>query len=108
MATFGRVIAEHRFEPGRLEDVLQFLKRTRSELRMLRKVRVSREWVRVIDVNGDWFEVTGIGYADPDVIAVLNAVNTPFNRETIHQPTADEFKEFRTSRRYAWAADRVM
>lgn len=108
MANFGRVIAEHRFEPGRIDEVLAFLKRTRSELRMLRWVRVSRNWVRVIDVNGDWFEVAGIGYADLDVIAVLDAVNTPFNRETIHEPVNDEFKEFRTSRRYTWAADRVM
>jgi hypothetical protein len=104
----GRAIAEHRFEPGKLDDVLAFLKRTRSELRMLRKVRVSREWVRVFDVNGDWFEVTGVGYGDADVVPILCAVNTPFNRETIHDPINDEFKEFRTSRRYAWAADRVM
>ncbi len=108
MATFGRAIAELRFEPGKFDEVLAFLKRTRSELRMLRKVRVSRDWVRVIDVNGDWFEVSGVGYSDADVVAVLKAVNTPFNPETIHQPTPDEFKEFLTSRRYCWAADRVM
>lgn len=108
MANFGRAIAEYRFESGKLDEMLVFLKRTRSELRMLRKVRVSREWVRIIDVNGDWFEVSGVGYPDADVIAVLKAVNTPFNPETIHQPTPDEFKEFLTSRRYCWAADRVM
>ena len=108
MKSIGRAIAEHRFEPGRLEDVLAFLKRTRSELRMLRRVRVSREWVRIFDVNGDWFEVTGVGYPDADVIEILKAVNTPFNPETIHAPISDEFKEFRTSRRYTWAADRVM
>jgi hypothetical protein len=104
----GRAIAEHRFEPGKLDDVLAFLKRTRSELRMLRKVRVSRAWVRVFDVNGDWFEVTGVGYGDADVIPILDAINAPFNRDTIHEPVNVEFKEFRTSRRYAWAADRVM
>ena len=108
MKSSGRAIAEHRFEPGRLVDVLQFLKRTRSELRMLRKVRVSREWVRVFDINGDWFEVSGVGYTDADVVAVLNAVNTPFNRDTIHEPTNADYKEFLTGRRYAWAADRVM
>ena len=108
MASFGRVIAEHRLEPGKLDEVIAFLKRTRSELRMLRKVRVSREWVRIFDVNGDWFEVSGVGYPDADVVEVLKAVNTPFNPEAIHEPTTDEFKEFRTSRRYTWAADRVM
>ena len=108
MKSSGRAVAEHRFEPERLAETLEFLKRTRSELRMLRKVRVSHEWVRIFDVNGDWFEVTGVGYLDADVVEILKAVNTPFNPETIHQPTADEFKEFRTSRRYTWAADRVM
>ncbi len=108
MKSSGHAIAEHRFEPTKLDEVLAFLKRTRSELRILRKVRVSREWVRVIDVNGDWFEVSGVGYSDSDVVPILKAVNTPFNPETIHQPTPDEFKEFLTSRRYAWAADRVM
>ena len=108
MKNSGRAVAEHRFEPERLPETLEFLKRTRSELRMLRKVRVSREWVRIFDVNGDWFEVSGVGYADADVIAVLVAVNTPFNRETIHEPINAEYKEFLTSRRYCWAADRVM
>ncbi len=108
MKSSGRAIAEHRFEPGKLDEVLLFLKRTRSELRMLRRVRVSREWVRIFDVNGDWCEVSGVGYPDADVVEVLKAVNTPFNPETIHQLTPDEFKEFLTSRRYAWAADRVM
>ena len=104
----GRAVAEHRFEPGKLPEVLEFLKRTRSELRMLRKVRVSREWMRVFDINGDWFEVSGVGYADADIIPILNAVNTPFNRDTIHELINDEYKEFLTGRRYAWAADRVM
>lgn len=108
MKSSGRAVAEHRFEPERLEEALEFLKRTRSELRMLRKVRVAREWVRILDVNGDWFEVSGVGYADVNVIPILNAVNTPFNRDTIHEPTNAEYKEFLTGRRYAWAADRVM
>jgi hypothetical protein len=104
----GRAVAEHRFQPGQVAEALEFLKRTRSELRMLRKVRVSREWLRVFDINGDWFEITGVGYVDADVIPILNAVNTPFNRDTIHEPVSAEFKEFQTGRRYAWAADRVM
>lgn len=101
-------MAEIRYQSGRVDEVLEFLKRTRSELRMLRKVRVHRDRVQVIDVNGDWFEVTGIGYADSDVVAVLIAVNTNFNKDTIHKPTEDEFKEFLAGRRYPWAADRVM
>ncbi|HTI50372.1 MAG TPA: hypothetical protein VL475_05455 [Planctomycetaceae bacterium] len=104
----GRMLARFQYEPGRLEEVLQFLKRTRSELRMLRKARVFRERVWIIDINGDWFEVDGIGYPQADIIPILQAVNTAFNAGTIHQPTNDEFKEFNTGRRYAWAADRVM
>ena len=42
------------------------------------------------------------------ILSGLAAVNTAFNRDTIHNETADEFKEFNTGRRYAWAADRVM
>jgi len=104
----GRVVASFDFEPGKLDEVLQFLKRTRSELRMIRKVRVYRDSVRVVDINGDWFEVVGVGYPDPDVVPVLRAVNTAFNTSTIHVPVSDEYKEFGAGRRYTWAADRVM
>lgn len=104
----GRMIASHRFEPGRLDEALEFLKRIRSELRMVRKTRAYRDRVQVLDVNGDWFEVAGVGYADAEVIEILKAVNAAFKRESIHLPIDDEYKEFNAGRRYAWAADRVM
>jgi hypothetical protein len=104
----GRCLAEIRYEPGRVNEVLEFLKRTRSELRMLRKAYVYHDKVQIFDVNGDWFEVGGVGYPDADVVPVLDAVNTAFNRETVHKTTEDEYKEFKTGRRYTWAADRVM
>ena len=104
----GKCLAEIRYEAGQVNEVLEFLKRTRSELRMLRKTYVFRDKVRIFDVNGDWFEVSGIGYPDADVVPVLDAVNTAFNRETIHKPVDAEYKEFKTGRRYTWALDRVM
>ena len=91
-----------------LDLALEFLKRTRWELRALRKVHVFRDKVHVFDVNGDYFEVRGIGYPDVDVAALLRAVNTAFDPKTIHDPATDEFKEFFTGRRHAWAEDRVM
>ena len=104
----GKCLAETRYEAGQVNEVLEFLKRTRSELRMLRKTYVFSDKVQVFDINGDWFEVSGIGYPDADVVRILDAVNTAFNRQTIHKPTRDEYKEFKTGRRYTWAADRVM
>ena len=104
----GRCLAEIRFQPGEVNEALEFLKRTRSELRMLRKTYVYRDKVQVFDINGDWFEVTGVGYPDADVVPVLDSVNTAFNRETIHKPTDELYKEFKTGRRYTWALDRVM
>jgi hypothetical protein len=104
----GNRLAVCRFETGKLETVLEFLKRTRSELRTLRKARVSADRLQVFDVNGDWFEVDGLGYRDAEIVSALQAVNAAFNRESIHAPVSDEFKEFQTGRRYAWAADRVM
>lgn len=104
----NRTVAEHQYEPGRVDDVLEFLKRTRNELRMLRRVRVWRDRVQIFDINGDYFEVRGLGYPDTDVTAVLDNINTAYKRELIHEQTDDEFKEFKTGRRYAWAADRVM
>lgn len=104
----GRLIASFCFEPGRIDDALEFLKRIRSELRMVRKARVFRDRVQVLDVNGDWFEIEGIGFHDAEVVEILKAVNAAFKRETIHNPIDDEYKEFNAGRRYAWAADRVM
>ena len=38
----------------------------------------------------------------------LKSFDTPFNPESIHAPTDGPYKEFKTGRRYPWAADRVM
>lgn len=96
------------YEPGRLPEALQFLKRTRSELRSLRMVRVWADRVQVFDINRDVFEIRGLGYADGDVVPVLEMVNTNFKPETIHAPTDAPYKEFLTGRRYPWAHDRVL
>jgi hypothetical protein len=93
---------------GDIDLALEFLKRTRWELRALRKVHVFRDKLHVLDVNGDYFEVSGIGYPDPDIGALLRAVNTAFDPQTIHDPAAGDYKEFFTGRRHAWAEDRVM
>jgi hypothetical protein len=101
-------LATHDYVPGGLDAALEFLKRTRSELRQLRKVRIWTDRLHVIDVNKDFFAIHGIGYADADIIPLLRMVNTAFNPETIHQPFAGEYKEFDTGRRHPWAEDRVM
>jgi hypothetical protein len=93
---------------GDLDLALEFLKRTRWELRALRKVHVYRDKLHVFDVNGDSFEVRGIGYADAEVVELLRMINAAFNPQTLHNPTDAEYKEFDTGRRYTWAHDRVM
>jgi hypothetical protein len=100
--------ASHAYQAGQLAAAIEFLKRTRSELRSLRKVRVWTDRVQVFDVNGDYFQITGLGYGDADIIPVLRFVNTAFKPEVIHQPVAGPFKEFLTGRRHPWAEDRVM
>jgi hypothetical protein len=100
--------ATHEYQAGAVDAVLEFLKRTRSELRSLQKVRVWKDRLQVIDVNKDYFEVRGIGYPDPDIVPVLQNINTAFNKDAIHSPTNEEYKEFNTGRRYTWAQDRVM
>jgi hypothetical protein len=101
-------LATHDFADGGLDAAIQFFRRTRNELRTLRLVRVSTDWVRLFDVNEDFFELRGLGYADADVVPVLKSFDTPFNPESIHAPIAAPYKEFKTGRRYPWAADRVM
>ena len=101
-------LATHDYVPGGLEAALEFLKRTRSELRMLRKVRIWKDKLRVIDVNKDCFEIRGIGYGDADIIPLLKMINTAFDPTKIHEPTTQEYKEFDTGRRHCWAEDRVM
>lgn len=101
-------LAMHEYTPGGLDAALEFLKRTRSELRTLRKVRVWKDKLHIIDVNKDFFEVRGLGYGDADIVPLLQNINTAFNPETIHNPIDAEYKEFDTGRRYPWAYDRVM
>ncbi len=101
-------LATHDYTPGGLAAALEFLKRTRWELRSLRYARVWKDRLRVVDVNGDSFEVRGVGYPDADVVPLLRAVNTAFDPATIHDPTDLEYKELSTGRRHPWAEDRVM
>ncbi|MCS6977036.1 MAG: hypothetical protein NZM31_08540 [Gemmatales bacterium] len=103
-----RILASHDYQPGGLEAALEFLKRTRSELRSLRHVRLWKDRYAVIDVNKDAFEIRGIGYEHPDIVPLLRAVNAAFNPETVHNPPPGEYKEYDTGRRHAWAEDRVM
>jgi hypothetical protein len=101
-------LSTHDFADGGLEAALAFFRRTRDELRALSKVRVSKDWVRLFDVNGDYFELTGIGYPDEHIVAILQSFDTPFQPARIHDPISAPYKEFLTGRRYPWAADRVM
>lgn len=101
-------LASHDFSDGGLEAALAFFRRTRSELRTLRLVRVSTTSVRLFDVNSDYFELTGLGYLDANIVPVLKSFDTPFKSESIHAPIDAPYKEFKTGRRYPWAADRVM
>jgi hypothetical protein len=101
-------LARHDYTPGGLEAALEFVKRTRSELRQLRKVRVWQDKLHIIDVNKDCFEIRGVGYPDADVVPLLRAVNTAFDPQKVHEPTELEYKEFDTGRRHPWAEDRVM
>ena len=101
-------LATFDYVPGGLDAALEFLKRTRAELRALHRVRVWKDRVQVIDVNKDIFEVRGIGYEGADIVPILQFVNTAFNPDTIHAAFDGEYKEFGAGRRYTWAADRVM
>ena len=101
-------IARHEYTQGGLVAALEFLKRTRSELRMLRKVRIWTDKLHIIDVNKDFFEVRGIGYGDADIVPLLRNLNTAFDPQKICEPTDLEYKEFDTVRRHPWAEDRVM
>src|SRR5580704_15613315 len=101
-------ISTHTHNSEELNLSLEFLKRTRWELRELRKVWVWNDRLQVFDVNGDFLEVRGVGYPDADIIPMLWALNAAFDPQTIHDTLAIEYKEFFTGRRDAWAANRVM
>ena len=101
-------LATHDYAPGGLQAALEFLKRTRSELRQLRKVRLWKDKLHIIDVNKDYFELRNLGYGDADIVPLLKSINTAYNPATLHDPTTDAYKEFATGRRHPWAEDRVM
>jgi hypothetical protein len=101
-------IATFDHSPGDLKPTLEFLKRTRWELRTLRRVHVYTDRFVIIDVNADTFEIRGAGYPDADIVPLLRAINTAFDPEAIHKPVEAEYKEFATGRRHTWAEDRVM
>ena len=101
-------LATFDFDGKNLADALVFLKRIRSELRQIRTACVWSDRFQVLDVNQDAFEIRGIGYADPAICDVLDAVNAVYKPDTIHEPTDEAFKEFKTGKRYPWARDRVM
>ena len=93
---------------GDITGVLNFMKQMRYEFRELRFVRIGRDWVQVFDVNHDSYLIRGLGYPDADSVTVLDAVNAVYKRETLHDPTDQPWKQFKTGRRRTWAVDRVM
>ncbi len=99
-------IATHAFTE--LPAALEFLKRTRWELRLLRRVHIYVDRIRIIDVNGDYFELHNVGYPDAPAVELLRGVNTAFDPLTLADPVDGEYKEFFTGRCVAWAADRLM
>jgi hypothetical protein len=101
-------LAVHEYQPGRLDDALAFIKRTRSELRQLRFARVGVDFFQVYDVNDDFFEIRGLGYPDPDLVPILKNINAVYNPDTIHEPAAGLYKELKTGKCHPWAEDRVM
>ncbi len=104
----SKPLAHHDHVQRQIDATIEFIKRTRFELRELRKVRVWRDRFLIVDINGDAFEVRGVGYAHPDIVSLLNHINAGFNPATIHDPTDLEYKEFKTGKRRPWAEDRVM
>ena len=100
--------ATHRHEPGDVRSSLEFLKRTRAELRQLRRVCLWTDRLLIVDVNGDAFEIDGLGYPDPEVIPLLDSINAAYDPKTVHGPTEAAFKELRLGRCRPWAEDRVM
>ena len=101
-------LAIHDYTPGGLDAALEFLKRTRAELRALHIVRIWTDKLQVIDVNKDCFEVRGVGYRDADIVPLLRSVNAVFNPDMIHETIDAKYKEYGAGRRYPWAYDRVM
>src|SRR5687768_9900798 len=104
----GTPLATFQHVAGNVDATLEFLKRTRSELRQLRKVRVWTDRLHVIDVNKDYFEILAVGYSDADIVPILRNLNTAFDPKTIHNPVTVEYKEYDTGKRHCWAEDRVM
>ena len=86
-------LATFDFAPGTVESTLEFIKRTRWELRTHRFVRVFKERLQIFDVNGDYFEIRGIGYLNAEIGNLLRSVNTAFDPETIHNDLGTEYKE---------------
>lgn len=99
-------LATHDFTTPAAADT--FLRTARWGLREPWLVRVYADRYHVVDVNKDYYEVRGLGYGSPDIVPLLRLVNAAFDPATIHEPTAAEYKEFLTGRRFAWAADRAM
>lgn len=98
----------HQFGEEGVPGALEFLKQVNWQLRTLRKVRVWPDRLQVFDVNGDYLEVAGVGYPQPEIVPLLQAVCTVFDPQSIHEPIEGEYKELLTGRRHPWAEDRVM
>ena len=107
--TMTTPLATHDYTPGGLEAALEFLKRTRTELRMLRTGCASG---RTAFTSSTSTRISSRCAAsatrDADIVPLLQNLNTAFNPETIHNEIDAEYKEFGAGKRYPWAHDRVM
>ena len=75
-----------------------------NELQGYNVERAQQQAAEIYDITTQVLQIA----SDEEITTLLDAVNTAYKRDRIHMETTDEYKEFKTGRRYCWAQDRVM
>jgi hypothetical protein len=103
-----RACRAYRYDRGQADAVREILLAQRRGFNTANRVRVERGRTFIIDINKDEFVIEGLGFADDNLIALLERLGAAFNPQELRRLTPDEQGplEFALSRAWAWGAER--
>lgn len=105
---FRVVTVKFSYNPGEVEQVVQFFRRESGRLRFLTKVVISPDKTTIQDINRDTMEFVGLTYGDPALEALLADLEVVYDAESLKTAAAESRTvEYPLSARYPWAWERV-
>ena len=101
-------IKVYRYTRAEPDAVRQILKAQRRGFNTANRVRIERDRTIILDINKDPFTIEGLGFGDPNLLALLGALGASCDPQEVQRlDKSSPPREFSLSRAWAWGAERT-